>query len=130
MRIQGNSDNDDNDDKHDKSTKGESILIGFLGPNSDVLDDEGLNHVDIDDFLQQRGRGELDEGGLGIDDQVALSIVQVTADISRVQLYERGLSMVQVNLGLTLHELFPMVSLRNPFPVGLANSNAQIHYIS
>lgn len=73
--------------------------------------------------------GEFDEGGFGVDYDIYLSILELPADISGVDLQEGSLAMVQFHLGLALYEGLALLIFTNPLSLDVTGRHAQTHHV-
>jgi len=59
----------------------------------------------------------LDERRFRVNNYVQLAILELSADITRINLLEIGLSMVQFYFSFSLDEVISFFVLRDPLPV-------------
>ena len=112
-----------------KGSNGGSIKSGALfGLNYDITDDQWLNVITVHHLLDHIGAaGEGEHGGLGIDNEINLSVGMVSTHILGVDLKEGPLSVVHLNFCFSLHEVLPGLVLIDPIPVLIGDSQAEVH---
>lgn len=102
-----------------------SLTVFLLGPDRDVLDEEGLDQIGVDYLLHIGCRPrELDQGGFGVHYYAHLAVSEVTAHVPGVNLHEGGLTMIELDFCLALDEKLAPLVLGDPLAVDFAGSDA------
>jgi hypothetical protein len=79
--------------------------IAFFGPHSDVADYEGFDVLSKDLMLQRRGRRvELEKRRSRVNYDMHATPRQGPTHVTRRELVEGSLAVIEVSLGLTLQE--------------------------
>lgn len=102
----------------------------LLSSDRDILGKQRFNQISVNYFLHIGSRGsKFYQGGLRVYDYAHFTVSEVTADISRVDFHEGGLSMVEIDFCLALDEEFSFLALGDPLAVDLAGCNADVDQI-
>jgi hypothetical protein len=101
-----------------------------FGLDGDVLDQQGFDEVVLDSPLQGRLARVLQEGGLGVDHQGHFLPSKASADVPWRQLHKLPFPVVQFSLHLALQQGSPFPGLLHPFPIAVADPQADVDEVS